>query len=274
MQQIFNFIFKNSHKLLFLLLLGISLSLTIQAHSYHKSRVISSANFLTGGVYEKINSVSEYFGLKKQNEELAIENARLKSLLFNTKDTSSLPPIDSIKGVDKVNIIVSKVIHNSFNAPKNYLTINSGDKDGVKTDMGVVNSLGLVGIVQKTSTNYATIQSILNLDSRINAKLKKSNHFGTLQWDGKNTGFVQLIDVPRLAQIKKGDTVVTGGESKIFPENIGIGTIDKVYIDNESNYFTLSVRLFNDMTNLGHVYIIKIKDREEIIKLEAETNKR
>jgi len=274
MQQIFNFIFKNSHKLLFLLLLGISLSLTIQAHSYHKSRVISSANFLTGGVYEKINSVDEYFNLKTQNEELAIENARLKSMLFNTKDTTSPPPIDSIRGVSKVNIIVSKVIHNSFNAPKNYLTINSGDKDGVKTDMGVVNSLGLVGIVQKTSTNYATIQSILNLDSRINAKLKKSNHFGTLQWDGKNTGFVQLIDVPRLAQIKKGDTVVTGGESKIFPENIGIGTIDKVYIDNESNYFTLSVRLFNDMTNLGHVYIIKIKDREEIIKLEAETNKR
>jgi len=273
MQQIFNFIFKNSHKLLFLLLLGISLSLTIQAHSYHKSQIISSANFLTGGVYERINSVSEYFGLKKQNEELAIENARLKSMLFNSKDTTSPPPIDTIKGVSKINIIVSKVIHNSFNAPKNYLTINSGEKDGVKTDMGVVNSLGLVGIVQKTSTNYATVQSILNLDSRINAKLKKSNHFGTVMWDGKNTGFVQLIDVPRLAQITKGDTVVTGGESKIFPENIGIGTIDKVYTDSESNYFTLSVKLFNDMTNLGHVYIIKTKDREEIIKLEAETNK-
>ena len=81
MQQIFNFILKNSNRLLFLLLLVISFSLTIQSHSYHKSKIISSANFFTGGIYEKINNVDEYFGLRKQNEELAHENARLKSLL-------------------------------------------------------------------------------------------------------------------------------------------------------------------------------------------------
>jgi rod shape-determining protein MreC len=112
--------------------------------------------------------------------------------------------------------------------------------------------------------------SILNKKSQINAKIKKTNHFGSLIWDGKSTGFVQLIDVPRLAAIRKGDTIVTGGQSVIFPENINIGTIDKIYIDNQTNYYTLSVRLFNDMTNLGHVYIIKSKDREEIINLEKQ----
>ncbi len=273
MQQIFNFIFKNSHKLLFLLLLGISLSLTIQAHSYHKSKIISSANFLTGGVYERLNAISEYFSLKSKNEALAIENARLKSLLFNAIDTLSLPKIDTVKGVKKVNIIVSKVIHNSFNVPENYITINSGLKQGVKSDMGVINDLGIVGIVEKTSANYATIQSVLNLKSKINAKFKKSNHFGTLIWNAKNTGYAQLIDVPRLALIKKGDTIVTGADSKIFPENIGIGTIYKIYIDDQTNYYTLDVKLFNDMTSLGHVYIIKTKDNEEIINLETATNK-
>ena len=273
MQQIFNFIFKNSHKLLFLLLLGISILLTIQAHSYHKSKIISSANFLTGGVYEKINNVNEYFHLKTRNEELAIENARLKTFLFNQKDSLKTPQIDTIVGVKKINVIVSKVIHNSYNVTENYITINSGTKDGLKTDMGVVNDLGIVGIVEKTSTNFATVQSILNLKSKINAKIKKSNHFGTLIWNGKNTGFAQLIDVPRLAAIRKGDTIVTGGESDIFPLNVNIGTIDKIYTDNETNYYTLNIRLFNDMTNLGHVYIIKSKDTEEIIKLEADTKK-
>jgi rod shape-determining protein MreC len=271
MQQIFNFIFKNSHKLLFLLLLGISLIFTIQAHSYHKSKIISSANFFTGGVYERLNAINEYFNLRTQNEELALENARLKSLLFNAQDTVKLPQIDTIKGVKKINIIVSKVIKNSFNMPQNYLTINSGEKQGVATDMGVVNNLGIIGIVEKTSANYATIQSILNKKSKISAKIKKSNHFGTLQWDAKNAGYVQLIDVPRLAAIHKGDTIVTSGESEIFPANIGIGTIDKIYIDNQTQYYTLSVRLFNDMTNLGHVYIIKSKEREEVLQLENET---
>ena len=258
--------------MLFLLLLGISLILTIQAHSFHRSKVISSANFLSGGVYERINSMSEYLHLKDQNEELALENARLKSLLFNAKDTTSISKIDSIKGVDKVNIIVSKVIHNSYNVHENYLTLNSGSAAGIKPDMGVVNSAGIVGIVDKTSKNYATVLSILNIKSSINAKIKKSNHFGSLVWDGKSTGFVQLIDVPRLASVRKGDTIVTGGQSVIFPANIGIGTIDKVYTDKETNYYTLKIKLFNDMTNLGHVYIIKSKDREELINLEKREN--
>lgn len=268
MQQIFIFIYKNSYRLLFLLLLVVSLVFTVQSHSYHRSKVISSANFLSGGVYEKVNSVSEYLNLKKQNDELALENARLKSIIFQTKDSIPKSKIDSLKGVRSNDIIVSKVIHNSYNVYENYLTINSGSAAGIKPDMGVINSSGIIGIVDKTSKNYATVISILNVKSQINAKIKKSNHFGSLVWNGKSTGFVQLIDVPRLASVRKGDTIVTGGQSVIFPENIGIGTINNIYIDNKTNYYTLNIKLFNDMTNLGHVYIIKSKDREEIQNLE------
>ena len=268
MQQIVNFILKNSNRLLFLLLLGISLFLTIQSHSYHRSKIISSANFLSGGVYERINNVCEYLNLRTQNDALAQENAKLRSILFNAKDTASVPKMDSIKGLHPTDIIVSKVIHNSYNAHENYLTINSGSLQGVKSDMGVINSLGIVGIIDNTSPRYATVISLLNIKSQINAKIKKSNHFGSLVWNGKSTGFVQLIDIPRLAAIRKGDTIVTGGQSVIFPENLNIGTVDKIYIDNQTNYYTLDIKLFNDMTNLGHVYIIKSKDRDEIINLE------
>ncbi len=273
MQQIFNFIYKNSNRLLFLLLLGISLFLTIQSHSYHRSKVISSANFLSGGVYEQINDYSEYLNLRTQNDALAQENAKLRSLLFQLEDSASIPKIDSIKGIHAIDIVVSKVIHNNFNGHENYLTINSGNLDGVQTDMGVINSQGIVGIIDNTSANYATVISILNKKSQINAKLKKSNHFGSLSWNGKSTGFVQLTDIPRLAAIRKGDTIVTGGQSVIFPENINIGTVDNIFTDEETNYYTLNIKLFNDMTNLGHVYVIKRKDRDEIINLEKKEEK-
>jgi len=268
MQQIFNFIIRNSNRLLFLLLLGISLGLTIQSHSYHRSKVISSANFLSGGVYEKINRVNEYMNLRAENDELVLENARLKSLLFNKEDTSKIPLPDTVKGVKPADIIVSKVIHNTYNKHENFLTLNSGSNEGVKPDMGVINSLGIVGIVDDTSPRYSTVVSILNMKSQINAKLKKSNHFGSLTWDGKSTGFVQLRDVPRLASVKKGDTIVTGGQSVIFPEGINIGTIETIYKERETSFYVIKVKLFNDMTNLGHVYIIKSKDREELINLE------
>lgn len=273
MQQIFNFILKNSNRLLFLLLLVISFSLTIQSHSYHKSKIISSANFFTGGIYEKINNIDEYFGLRAQNEELAKENARLKMILFNLKDTTKMPEVDTIKGVRKTDITVAKVIHNSYSIQENFITINKGSASGIKPNMGVINSAGIVGIVDNTSKNFATIISVLNVNIKINAKIKKSNHFGTLSWNGKNTGFAQLTDVPRLAGVRKGDTIVTGSESRVFPENIGIGTIENVYTDEETNYYTLNIKLFNDMTNLGHVYIIKQKDAEEIENLENKSKK-
>jgi rod shape-determining protein MreC len=220
-----------------------------------------------------MNNVNEYFNLKIQNDELAKENARLKGLLFNLKDTTKLPEIDSIYGVKKIDIIISKVIKNSYSVHENYLTLNTGSKQGVKQDMGVINSLGIVGVIENTSANYSTVLSILNTSRPLNAKIKKSGHYGSLSWNGKSTGFVQLTDVPRLASVRKGDTIVTGGLSDIFPENINIGTIEKVLTDNETNFYTLDIKLFNDMTSLGYVYIIKNKDTPEINNLEKKSQK-
>lgn len=271
MQQIINFIFKNSIRMLFLLLLITSLTLTIQSHSYHRSTMVNTANSLTGNVYEQENKVKSYFNLRSENDKLAKENALLKKILFNQKDSTSVLKKDSLKGYDKIEVIQSKVINNTYNTSENYITINGGAKQGIKPDMGVVSSQGIVGIIEKTSGKYATILSVLNMKSQINAKVKKTNHFGSLIWDGKNAGFVQLIDVPRLASVKKGDTIVTGGRSTIFPENIPVGIIDRIYTDTKTNYFTLNVRLFNDMTNLNNVYVISNKEAFEINKLEKET---
>ena len=267
MQQILNFIQKNSYKLLFLLLLGTSIGLTIKSHSYHRSEYINTANNVTGAVYGKINDANEYLSLKEKNLSLAEENAQLKELLFNKKDTTLPKKSLHEEQLNGVSIKMSKIIKNVFNTRENYLTINSGSVDSIKTDMGVVNEKGVVGIIEKTSKNYATILSVLNTKSRINAKIKNSNHFGSLMWDGKNVGFVQLIDVPRLATLRKGDSIVTGAESEIFPENIPIGKIDKVFIDTKTNYYTINVRLFNDMTSLGYVYIIENIDVPEITNL-------
>lgn len=271
MQQILYFFIKNSYRLLFLLLLGISFALIIQSHSFHRSEYINSANNVTGGLYENINSINEYLSLKEKNKVLAEENARLKEVLFNKKDTLvDFKKLD-LKEALFYTVTKAKVIKNSYNVRENYLTINAGKKDSIEKNMGVVNEKGIVGIIEKTSKNYATIISILNTKLKINAKIKNSNHFGTLNWDGKNVGYIQLIDVPRLANIKKGDSIVTGAESDIFPENIPIGKIDQVFINNETNYYTINIRLFNDMTALGYVYIIGNSHKEEKQQLEKDT---
>ncbi len=267
MQQIILFFIKNKNTLLFLVLFGISFVLTIQSHSFHKSKFISSANFFSGGLYAIKNNIVDYFHLKEENQKLTEENARLRKAVFNKnsvlkEDTTAL----------KYQFITAEVINNSYSKSNNKLTINKGSKDSILQDMGVITTKGIVGIIEDTSKNYAVVQSILNSQSRIFLKLKNTNHFGFLTWDMQDPNTVQVIDFPPLAPVKKGDTLVTGGNSAIFPEGILVGTItDFSFSKNENDYF-LTVKLFNDMTNLNYVYIIKNNHYTEIKTLENNLN--
>lgn len=271
MQQIINFVLRNKTFLLFLLLFIISLGLTIQSHSYHKSKFINSANFLTGGIYESASGISDYFDLDVQNDILVEENNRLRSQILNAVDSISTTTssIDSLSYNGRYKIQSAKIINNNYASTKNYLTINKGEKNGIKEDLGVITSKGIVGIIDNTSNSYARVLSILNTKSRINAQLKSSNQIGSLKWDGNSPSTtVQLTDISKFAPVKEGDTIITGGESTIFPKGILIGTIDSFVLDVSGDTYTIQVKLFNDMTNLSHVYIIENLDSEEIKLLE------
>ncbi|NER18271.1 rod shape-determining protein MreC [Spongiivirga citrea] len=273
MQQIFNFIFRNKNFLLFLLLFVLSMIFTVQSHSYHRSKFVNSANFLSGGIYSAFSNIDEYFALKSTNEELVEENLRLRKMLFNPSDSlANQITIDSTS-FDKNYILVStKVIQNDFTRRDNFLTIKKGSSQGIEPDMGVFNSKGIVGIIDKTSSGYSTVISILNSTSQINAEIKKTQNFGTLKWDGKSPYTVQLADVPKRARIAIGDSIITGGRSTIFPKGIHIGAIKDFKLDGSENYYEIEVELFNDMTKLNNVYVIKNKDAEEIKALQNSTN--
>lgn len=274
MQQILSFFFKNKHFLVFLLLELIAVIFTIQSHSYHRSKFVNSANFITGGVYDKINNIKEFIHLKKENARLAEENVELKDLLNLqgiTDSTVSTTVIDTTKFHQKYSFIAAKIINNEFRKSNNYLTLNRGSSNGIKSDMGVVNSIGIVGITKSTSKNYTTVLSVLNVNYQINVRLVRSDHFGSLSWDNKDYRTVQLLYLPIQASIKIGDTLITGGKSTIFPEGIPVGTI-KSFETNNNNYENISVTLFNDMSALSYVEIINNLDKKEITDLEENSS--
>ena len=270
MQQIINFFIRNKTFLLFLLLFLLSLSFTFQSHSYHKSKFINSANFLTGGIYESVNNIGLYFNLRQENNILLEENNRLKSILFNSEtNLSSLKYLEE-RSSNNYNLIPAQVYKNSYSATNNYLTINKGERDSIGQDFGVITSKGIIGIIDNTSNKYARVMSILNTNSRINVQLKKTEHFGTLTWDTVSPENVTLIDVPKIAPVIVGDTIVTGGRSTIFPKGIPVGKVVSFKLDETENYYNIKVKLFNDMTNIGHVYIIENLDVEEISTLNSQ----
>ena len=266
MQQIINFILRYKTALLYLLLLTISLAFTVQSHSYHQSKFFNSANWLSGTVYETSHGIATYFDLSSENRKLLEENRMLRNQLINsqTKDSIALDTANI-----NYTIQTARVIKNSYANPNNYITIDKGENQGIRQDMGVITSRGILGIIEHTTGNYASIQSLLNSKSTINAKIKNTDYFGSLVWDGKSFRNVQLEDIPRQVPLTIGDTIVTGAMSSIFPENIPIGTIRKYDLNESRSFYSIDVELFNDMTNLKHVYIIQNVNREEIQELEA-----
>ena len=268
MQQIIFFLIRNKKFLLFIALFSISIFLTIQTHSYHKNKFVNSSNAITGGIYSIKSSITDYFNLREKNEILINENTRIRKQLESYKSKVVNQNIDTSSIFSKYYFVSAKVINNSFSKTKNKLTINKGKRDSIQLDMGVITSKGIVGIIENVSNKYATIQSILNTNSQINAKLKNAKHFGSLVWNAEDPNVIQLIDIPRLAPIKTGDTIVTGGRSTIFPEGILIGAVIDFELTEDENSQNLNIQLFNDMTNLEHVYIIDNIDTQEIINLE------
>lgn len=268
MQRIINFILRYRNAFLYCFLALISLVMTVRSHSYHQSRFFNSSKWLSGSIYSSGADVSSYFGLREENRRLVEENEYLRKLLFNLED-DSVQPLDS--SMVSYGVISAKLIKNSFASPRNYLTIDKGRKQGVKQDMGVITTQGILGIVENVSDNFATVQSVLNTKSNINAKIKNTNYFGSLIWTNQDYTIAQLIDIPRLVPVVVGDTIVTGGMSSIFPENIPIGTIKKYDLNESRSFYNIDVELFNDMANIKNVYLIENKNRKEIKELEAKT---
>ncbi|MEO9512603.1 MAG: rod shape-determining protein MreC [Flavobacteriaceae bacterium] len=268
MQRIINFILNYRNAFLYGFLIAISLVLTIRSHSYHQSKFFNSSKWITGNVYGTAANISSYFGLRDENKRLVKENKQLRKLLFNSK-ANGIQDIDTVQAAYE--IISGNVIKNSFSSPRNYLTIDIGENEGVVQDMGVITTEGILGIVENTSSKFSTVQSVLNTKSNINAKIKNSNYFGSLIWDVQDYNIVQLIDIPRLVPLVVGDTIVTGAMSSIFPENIPIGVIKKYDLNASKSFYNIDVELFNDMANIKNVYLIKNKNKEEIKALEEST---
>lgn len=277
MQQLINFIQKYKYFLFFILLEFVALFLTINNHAFHKSKFISSANSFTGGLYEKTTQFSEYLDLKKTNEDLAKENARLKNEMEKVKgsidSTITLNVYDSTVYFQKYRYTLAKAINNKFSSSFNFLTLNRGKSDSIDVEMAVTNDKGIVGIIDQVSNSYARVRSILNKNSSINARVKgDSTYFGNLTWDGKDIRILQLENIPRQAIVNIGDTVITGGKSAIFPEGVLIGVVNKINSANSTVANKIDVQLFNDMQNIRYVYVISNLDKREIRTVENQNN--
>ena len=276
MRNLLEFLAKYNHWFVFLILEVVSMVLLFQYNSYQGSAWFSSANAVTGKLYEWDANVETFFSLTKVNQELTQRNAYLEqevqklsdSLVCVTKD-SSIYHRDQFALLRNYRLIPAKVVANSVDKPSNLMTIDKGSADGIHKDMGVISGTGVVGIVYLVAEHYAIVIPVLNTKSNISCMIQNRGYFGYLRWKGGVSDLAYLEEVPRHAHFKLGDYVVTSGYSAVFPPGVRVGRILHVFNSADGLSYRVQLRLSTDFARLRDVCVIDdtaMKERLEIMR--------
>ncbi len=270
MKNLLHFIVRFHFTILFVVIEIFCLLLLVSYNNYQKTEFLNSSNVITGSIYDRVSSTTDYLILAKTNEELNRENVKLKNILaesFKVSVDSSYLYNDSLYQQQYI-YRTAKIINNSVNKQLNYITLNKGKIHGIKPEMAVVTNNGVVGVINSVSENFSTAISLLNSRIKVSAKIKKNNYFGSLTWDGKNYETARLYEIPFHVQIQVGDTIVTSGYSSIFPEGILLGTVKKVLPKTGGNFHDVIVNFSNDFKGISYVKVIGDLMKKERIELE------
>lgn len=274
MRNLLEFLAKHNHWLVFVLLEAISVTLIFRYNSYQGSVFFSSANAVAGKVYEWDAAVKTYFSLTKINEQLNVRNLYLEQTVRKlteeaakaTGDSSSLHNAQ-MQILSEFKLIPAKVITNSLDKQDNFITLDKGRADGVRTDMGVACGNGVVGVVYMVSEHYSVVIPVLNAKSNISVRIKDRGYYGYLHWTGGATDEAYVDDIPRHAHFRLGDMVETSGYSSIFPPCVSVGRVLHVYNSRDGLSYRVQVKLSTDFSNLRDVCIIDNTAMEERINV-------
>lgn len=282
MRNIFLFIRRYFHFLVFLILQGICIYFIGHYSKYHAAAFGNIRNQLTGKINTRYGKVMSYFSLAQTNEDLIQSNELLLNKLprnFEEVDTTHYRAADSlsadsVKWIRRYSYQKATVVSNSVSVQNNFIVLSKGSRQGIRRGMGVVDpKLGVVGITTEVSADYAAVMSLLHRDSRISGKLLKTGETGTLTWDGKEPNVATLTNVPKSAKIAKGDTVITSGFSTTFPKGMFIGKVLAVYTEKGSNSYKVKLRTAANFYDLSYVFIIDDVRQEEVDKMVEQLNK-
>ncbi len=273
MRNIIRFILTYHFTILFLIFETVALVTLVRSNAYQRSVAASSSNYIAGSIFLRYSTLHEYFMLKEINDDLSRENAFLRSQMPGTVNSSRdyFSTVYDSLAQRQYTYRQAKVINNSVNKQYNYITIDKGRLNGIRPEMGVISANGVVGIVSNVSNHFATIVSVLNTRLKISAKLKKTNYFGAIEWDGTSSSYVALNEIPSHAIVNVEDSVVTSGYSAIFPENIFIGTVEEASVNEGDGFYSIKIRLAEDFKSVSYVQVIENAMRTEQITLENTT---
>jgi len=270
MRNLLNFLKKYNNIIIFLLLEAFSVYLLTSRNEHQTSVFLGGVRTFAATIEKKTERMRGYFNLTGKNSLLAQENLLLKRELEQLRNDFQMSrSIDSSAINDyPYEWQLAMVINNSVNKQNNFITLNKGAIDGVEPDMAIVGPFGVVGIVVSVSDNVSVAMSLLNLDFRMSARLKKNSYYGSLTWDGNSHTSALFNEIPYHVEVVVGDTIETSGFSASFPAGMIVGFVSDID-ESGGDFYKIKVDLSTDFRRLNFVYIVSNRVRNEQLDLEG-----
>lgn len=215
-----------------------------------------------------VEDYKELKNVKKDNDILETSTSRIESI--ESENIELRRQLEALK--EELNITYTLSDYEYLNATVisrnvgywyNKITIDKGTYNGVKKDMVVINSSGLIGKVIRTTTFTADVRLLTTSDTNNKISVHISNGdnnlYGLINGYDYENNILELEGISNTRDVNIGDYVYTSGLGGIFPSGILIGSVTEITTDSYDLAKIIKVKPASDFNNLNYVSILKRK---------------
>jgi rod shape-determining protein MreC len=269
-RRLYEFVFLFKEYLVVGVLLCVSAGL-LALNDDSQIRTIRSVTVVSfGTLQEAMGIIPNYFDLRRENHVLREINVTLADEVNRLREARlenvRLRQLLGLKERGEFGLVAANVIGKNLQLLRNTMTLDVGERNGVRADMPVVTESGLAGKIVSTSGRFAVAQILYNRDIRVSAKIERSRVDGIIRWEGG--AMLALQDVAKTLDVQAGDVVLTSAYSSFFPPGIRIGVVSSAKGAEGSLFQTVEVRPAVDYARLEEVFVITSVPDSERVALE------
>ena len=195
--------------------------------------------------------------LKLQIEQMRLEQVRLSE---DAAQARRLQTLLAFKEQFISRTVAAQVIGSSGSDLSRIVYIDKGENAGIRKDMAVITSDGVVGKVLLVYPSVAQVLVINDQSSGVGALLEKTRLQGVLR--GTANGEVALERVMSDEQVAVGEPVLTSGGDQIFPKGLPVGTVNNVSAGKDL-FLNIKVKPAADLSKLEEVLVLTEKRERE-----------
>lgn len=219
--------------------------------SYPFDSISSISNSIKSGIKNFLNTYKENRILKEQLKHLLLEKQKYNEIFL---ENERLRAILSLKEIDPRYVTSSRVIAKGYDRLLHTVVIDKGERDGIKKDMAVITTKGLVGKIYSVRDNFSEVLLLRDPNFSVAVRLQNSRTEGILS--GTGYGYAILKYIPPEEDVRIGDVLITSGLDGIFPQGLPVGLVSSVKKEGVEFFLDIKVSPLQKDNKIEEVIIL------------------